>query len=400
MIKEGSNLVLPFSGVDTPPAATRRPVDVSVLRGHMPALDGLRGIAVLLVVLLHFIGNTTPTNRFESLLVYVFGHGLLGVDLFFVLSGFLITGILYDSWGRPNYYRNFYVRRTLRIFPLYYGTLFAVLVVVPFLGVQSGALREVRGDQVWAWLYGVNFFHALQGEWAMGYLNHFWSLAVEEHFYLLWPLFVGLLRPRPRVLLGASLAVVALSYAGHVMAMASGNETLRFATPFQLHGLALGGFLAVYARQARGLDRIARWLPRAGVGVVAALLASFVLPRFAGVGQEAFGFVRPMLFILGLACLLLWAVTVEKGRKSRFLCSSTMAFFGRYSYGIYVFHHFVSYYFVRHGTEFTLADRLGSHTLAVAVQASLGFGLSVVVAWASYHLYEKHFLRLKSRFAP
>src|SRR5262249_26439141 len=94
--------------------------------GHMPALDGVRGLAILAVLLFHFVAQTTATNAFERAVNRVLNYGSLGVDLFFVLSGFLITGILYDAQSSPRYFRNFYMRRVLRIFPLYYFVLAVV----------------------------------------------------------------------------------------------------------------------------------------------------------------------------------------------------------------------------------------------------------------------------------
>jgi peptidoglycan/LPS O-acetylase OafA/YrhL len=88
------------------------------LRGHMPALDGVRGLAVLMVLVFHFVGNTLPTSGVERAIIGVTSYGAYGVELFFVLSGFLITGILYDAHNKPHYFRNFYMRRLLRIFPL------------------------------------------------------------------------------------------------------------------------------------------------------------------------------------------------------------------------------------------------------------------------------------------
>src|SRR5262245_4715813 len=117
-----------------------------------------------------------------------FGWGWVGVDLFFVLSGFLITGILFDAKEKERYFRNFYVRRALRIFPLYYAVLALTLLVVPWLTPNLAPdFQPATSAQAWLWLYAANVLQAYEGSWCLGPLNHFWSLAIEEHFYLAWP---------------------------------------------------------------------------------------------------------------------------------------------------------------------------------------------------------------------
>src|SRR2546423_8385064 len=116
-----------------------RPVRVG---GHQPGLDGVRGLAILLVLAVHFVGNATPVTWGERLAVKLGNYGVLGVDLFFVLSGFLITGLLLDAKGGRHYFRNFYARRTLRIFPLYYFVLGLLLVVLPRFATLPPPLAE------------------------------------------------------------------------------------------------------------------------------------------------------------------------------------------------------------------------------------------------------------------
>jgi peptidoglycan/LPS O-acetylase OafA/YrhL len=374
------------------------------LRGHLPVLDGIRGLAVSMVLVFHFVGQILPTNWVERTIVGVAKYGLLGVDLFFVLSGFLITGILYEARNDPHYFRNFYMRRFLRIFPLYYGVLALVFFAAPLVPLLQGPTLDYLMDrQAWAWLYGINIYLAGHEEWSFSYLNHFWSLCVEEHFYLFWPLVVYLLARRPQALIATSLAVSLAAMLARVIAILFGVSwwTTVVLTPFKLDGLALGAFLAVAARRPVNLE--VRWaLPLVSVMVGGLVAVSFVWTVLVSrQSLEVVVSVRAALFQILLACLVVWALIAPvQSATSRFFRSRSMVFLGTYSYGLYVYHHFISYYLTTNRTELKLAQWLGSHGAAVALQATLGALLSLAIAYLSYEFFEKRFLSLKRLFQP
>jgi peptidoglycan/LPS O-acetylase OafA/YrhL len=377
------------------PATTAGPAS----GGHIPALDGLRGLAILMVLLFHFVAQTTATNRFEAVVNGVLNYGLLGVDLFFVLSGFLITGILYDSCAGPHYFRRFYLRRVLRIFPLYYGVLTIVFFVVPLVpALRASSIAALREHQAWAWCYAVNVYLSIHGGWVLSYVEHFWSLAVEEHFYFLWPFVVWRLARRPRALMAAALALAAGSFAARVAASLLGVSavTTTVLTPFQLDALCLGAFFAVAIRQPGGEAAVRRAALPMMVLAGAALAFQFGLHRFTESGLSVMRALRLGLVRVAFAALLLRALFAPAASAlGRFFRSAPMTALGKYSYGLYVYHHFLSYYFLAHGTEFALARLVGSHGLAVLVQAAAGIGISMAVAWLSFEMLEQPFLRLK-----
>ena len=226
-------------------------LDPASLRGHLPALDGLRGVAVLLVLGFHFLHlDGREELPFDRAVLAAAGAGWCGVDLFFVLSGFLITGILLDAKGSEGWLSTFWTRRALRIFPLHYAYLAALFLVAPWL-LPAAGLAVPATTQAWFWTYSGNVLFALRGTFdgAPSFTAHLWSLAVEEQFYLVWPLVVALLTRRG--VAWACLTAIAGAAALRFALLSHGPELANAAyvlMPSRMDALAIGGLAATLAR--------------------------------------------------------------------------------------------------------------------------------------------------------
>ncbi|HSY35709.1 MAG TPA: acyltransferase [Acidobacteriaceae bacterium] len=365
----------------------------------MLALDGVRGLAILMVIGCHSFESDYESQGFVIRKIGEWLHyGNTGVDLFFVLSGFLITGILYDSLNDDGYFRKFYARRVLRIFPLYYGVLLVCLLLTYPLHLHWGNMGWLL------LLYLQNLRPAAIAEFAPGRhlaLYHFWSLAVEEQFYLVWPAVVFWVRTRAglmRTMLICSAGAVVVRV-GMVIA-GVGPVAIHETTICRADSLLLGGVLALLYRSP-DWETVKRWAPWGFVAAMAifASVNTIVNTNFIDAPQQGMVWSEGMSYTLlsiGYACLIAWSL------KAGSACSwifqrGWLRFLGKYSYGLYVLH-----VLVLSAIALPLrAALLGvTHNKAVAVVGAglMCFGISVVAAYASYHLYEKHFLKLKHRF--
>lgn len=373
-------------------------------RRHVPALDGVRGLAILLVLVSHLmLFNDRTGSRLGDSLAALRGLGWTGVDLFFVLSGFLITGILYDTLHDPRYFRSFYMRRFLRIFPLYYGFLFFLMILGHWVRIDWGGRQYslLSYTQNTTWWFPVTDFHP--GRWAD--LEHFWSLAVEEQFYLVWPLLVFLVRDRRRlmvlalVLSGTALLLRIVMYLHGASPM-----TIFMVTPCRMDTLLLGGWMALALRgQADWLPR--RWL-MATVWITAAVIAGYTLANLGHDMRDGFfGSTFSYLIIaIGGVALLVSSIDTSSAAHT-FFQWRFLRFLGKYSYGIYVLHIFVGYAFgmfmarvLGMNLRNFLTIFLHSRPLAVMVEFLFTSAVVVFAAFLSYRLYEVHFLRLKRFF--
>jgi peptidoglycan/LPS O-acetylase OafA/YrhL len=367
--------------------------------GHLPGLDGVRGVAILLVMALHFVGDATARTFGQRLAVKMASYGLLGVDLFFVLSGFLITGLLLDSKSGEHYFRNFYARRTLRIFPLYYLVLGFLFIVLPWLTPLTPALDEARRHQIWVWTYTSNFYIAAKGSWAaLTYVSHFWSLAIEEHFYLVWPLVVFSVRREALERICAVVLVAGLGLRISLVLAGVSELSVSVLTPCRIDTLCVGALLAALCRRDDGAEALVRRSLSAMLTLGGAILAVSAWCASVKIGLPVLHEIRNSLYALFFGALVLMSLQLRPNALARAFQSRPLRFFGKYSYGLYVYHCILAYYLVERRAEDRFDALLGSHSVAIAAKAAFSVAVSVAVAVLSYELFEKRFLALKKFF--
>ena len=346
---------------------------------HLPQLDGLRAIAVLLVCWHHWM-----PRRYHAGINW----GSTGVDLFFVLSGFLITGILLTcrrslEEGRQSVgflARRFYVRRLLRIFPLYYAVLL----------VASVALTLDPGVLVSLWTYTFNLWGAYRGVLSGTLISHFWSLAVEEQFYLVWP-WVILLAPRSALvpIVAATLAVGPLSR-GLLYAAGAPFDAMRMVTTSCLDLLAAGALAALLVER-RGLEALLASRLARGTGLVgAALFAWGAAIQVRAPGRDG-ATALDVLVVYTRWPLFAWLVLAAArgfgGLAGRVLGARPLAYVGKVSYGVYVFHAFA-----------LVLDRVGLAGFHPLLRCAAYLAFTLVVAELSWRFFESRINALKERF--
>ena len=338
---------------------------------YLPELQGLRGLAVLGVVLYHCHPLLVGTALYGASL-----WGWAGVNLFFVLSGFLITNILLESRGKPKYFRNFYARRALRIWPVYL-LLLAVCYSVPTWFLGDTLAHQTHWKTLAAYAL---FLQNLRHTPLPGTLGPTWSLAIEEQYYLLWAPFVWLLGTRKGIL---SAVLCLLIVASPALRLAHPHWLTSTHTLIHLDGIALGSLLAVALLTLRlpqgtwlgigGATAVAGWLAAATIAGGTAFLDSALALLFAGV--------------------VLVAIAAGGARLLSPLRRGPLAFLGTISYGLYMTHILVFVYFGSFSARLATMGTTGNLIIVL-----LRVVTSTLVATALWYGFESQILKLKSRF--
>lgn len=362
--------------------------DQPLLRSKMPELDALRGFACLFVLLYHGLAHDyipEHMNLAERSLVWLLRYGWTGVNLFFVLSGFLIAGILLDTRARPGYYRRFYVRRALRVLPAYYGILLLVALVWKF-GLS---------DRPYSWFFfGMSSVYLANVTPLFGVPIQFpvlWSLAVEEHYYLIWPTIVRKLKTGALALSAGMICLFALIF--RFVAFRMGANVFGYYTWLVCDGLAMGSLLAIVARRYRS-DRRTLWKIAACAGAYATIC--FVIEKTPAIYFTGAALQVSCINAFYSSALLVFLLLGSKfGIRSRLL-----EFVGEISYGVYLIHMLV----------FEVFDAMARRHFPLLAPGHLNFSLScvrfaivaaatMIFAFISRWYFEEPFLRLKDRLA-
>ncbi|MGA2005887.1 MAG: acyltransferase [Terriglobales bacterium] len=365
-------------------------------RKRLPALDGLRGLAILAVFFYHYAGGVgahTTSSAVRALSV-VFALGWSGVDLFFVLSGFLITGILYDTQNDPEYYRNFYARRVLRIFPIYYLLVVIYLCLGLFLGAQWKPAHLFF--LVYLGYPAALIWPSLTAAVPSLAVTHLWSLSVEEQFYMAWPWLVAKLRTRRAILLGC-LVVAILALALRVCIWASGWNP-DWATGFlfcRMDQLALGAAISILIRGSL-YERILRWAPVLAVCATAPVIAMFFVRHTVDRSDPVLWTIGYTLIASSYGTLLLLCLRPCSWVQALFSWSIWRTF-GKYSYGLYLYHFPLAALLSPMRENFV--TRLHSFWVGSTLYMLACLAVNLFIAAASFHFFESPIMGLKGRFS-
>lgn len=334
---------------------------------YIPQFDSLRGVAVLAVMLFHGSHDmqSLPMARYVE-------FGWTGVDLFFVLSGFLITGILLDTRSRKGYFANFYARRILRIWPLYFALLGGMFLAAPFVAPRWAAVAMAGARPVWPFvlfMQNLAIAHAITGP-----LSATWSLAIEEQFYFAWPLLIWLL-PRKGIQRLAIAIVICSPLLRLGLTLSHAHVAMYFNTFTRLDGLAAGSFLAIWLRDAPPAT-VKRWaLATLPVALLVAIFVEQSWIRYSAIAIAAGGIVCLSFFITLRNCFVLYT--------------------GRISYGLYLLH--LAAFGIATKPELR---RYYPHAPALndLTYLAVGLVLSYGAASLSWYFFESRILRAKKWF--
>lgn len=361
---------------------------------HIPVLDGLRAVAILLVFVRHLLPAVPADGIPEMLLWRLQWFGWMGVDLFFVLSGYLITRSLVEMEGLKHRLSLFFSFRLLRIWPLYLLAVSLALVLPFLLSTPEAAMggEWLRERQIWLWLHAANWLVFFEGELPFR-LTILWSLSIEEQFYLVWPFLIFFFPRRIVVRVLVCYLIAAPLIRAGVLA-SPWKIDLNVFTPLRLDGFAIGALVYLLPESLRNKvfgGHLGIWIPLVYL-FGACIHQKFVF--YQGPAIQSFGY---------LALALLFGSLVHRGIEGRFsppvmklLSGKAAAFLALHSYAAYLIHDPLGWLAIQTGL-LDLFLRAGFHGWASQLAFFLTVGAATCfLSWMIYHLMEKWFLKLKN----
>lgn len=362
---------------------------VSPGRVYYHSLDGIRGFVILLVLFSHNFSFIAYSKFCES-----------GVDLFFVLSGFLITEILLTTKKTKNYLQTFYLRRVLRIFPVYYLALIAFFILAPYCMSLKEQYSYYESYQFYLWFYLQNWlpifhdppFHDTQ------ILGHFWSLSVEEHFYIFWP-FLILIFKKPKLLTRVCLLILF----GFILFrfttwMIFGNSDINYRLQFntRMDGLCIGSLIAIwkFANENIKIKILKSGLALIVFHLLVAIISKTIfttIPHFSLLGYTSISVLFGILIVLAIE---------NKNRIVKTLFEFTpLSYIGKNSYGLYIYHLPVLVLFRIYFLSSLKKSGLSPLSANIFIACS-AFFVALLISSISYHFFEKKILKLKEMIVP
>jgi peptidoglycan/LPS O-acetylase OafA/YrhL len=372
-------------------------------RIFFPNLDGFRFFCFFAVFLFHCNGTIlrrVTGYRAHKVLDFLFLNGEVGVNAFFVLSGFLITFLLIKEKRLNNdiSLQNFYIRRILRIWPLFYVCVFAGFIIFPYVKFRTIPSPDEIADYRYYIFFLCNFdFIRI---WPLRpdaiFLSALWSVAVEEQFYLVWPVILKYSSQKIYPLIFSAIILFTLIFRSFYTGGTDADLAMRNFNTFSVIGdMALGGMVAYYCSYESGLFKFIRNVPRWQIAVVYCLTIIFILFKKSIFAFPVFSVLERVVLASCFAFIIAEQNFADNSiiKFSRFKVISKL---GTYTYGLYCLH------LIALAGILFIIEKYGwkvNTLFSCLIACILALGISITLSWLSYHYFEKYFLKLKDKFS-
>jgi peptidoglycan/LPS O-acetylase OafA/YrhL len=356
-------------------------------QNYIPELDGLRGIAILLVVTFHYF----PFLK-------IFSLGWIGVDLFFVLSGYLITSRLIFTLGDKKYFSVFYKNRALRIVPLYYATLICFYLIINIMVKEENiGMFQFYNDHIPSFvLFLENWSFIFTKQMHENHLQHFWTLAIEEQFYLIWPLLIYFFFQKSFFIKTLFISIVLIILLRSFLFFKyQGDELICFYNTFcRMDSFIIGGLLFFFHERSSKID-FKFILP--AIIIIISVAITFSGTHSSSLFFSTIGYTLIAIFFAGIIHI---AIKKKNNHLKAFLNRKWLINFGKISYGLYIFHCIILLFFRNKIAQYLSTHFSISNSISLGISLSLCLLISITLSVISYFYFEMFFLKRKLQPKP